>query len=260
MKKIKSLFEEEDLEGSDAESDEPAGEEESSLKVGDEAPAPVNGEEGEEGPTTAELEDELSEAYVKIYKLGKKLQENNRNLKRISKEINESALLNAKLSYVNKIMAVNKNLSNTAKMSVIESIDEANTVREVQLVYNSIQKNFLAERKNQRSKQRLTKEVTSLTRRNSKRRSKKTVNESLKNRIKRRLNENNRSPKALTKSNRKRKLVNENVNSFNKRKGRRGNVDQMRKKAMSINENYKPAYSLSNQAFVDKFQKLAKLK
>jgi hypothetical protein len=72
-------------------------------------------------------EESLNEAYSTIETLRTQLAEVN--------------LLNAKLLYVNKLFKAN-NLTETQKLKVVESLDEATNVKEAKLVFNTLKESF----------------------------------------------------------------------------------------------------------------------
>ena len=75
------------------------------------------------GEKAAATEAELNEAYDTI--------------KIMKKELNEINLLNAKLLYTNKIFK-SKQLTETQKIKVLGSFDNATTVKETKLVYSTL--------------------------------------------------------------------------------------------------------------------------
>ena len=75
------------------------------------------------GQSKAKANEELNEAYDTI--------------KIMKKELNEINLLNAKLLYTNKIFK-SKNLTETQKIKVLGSFDNATTVKETKLVYTTL--------------------------------------------------------------------------------------------------------------------------
>lgn len=79
----------------------------------------------------AEQSEELNEALTTIKGLTKQLQEMN--------------LLNAKLLYVNKVFKAS-NLTESQKANIVSAFDEAETVREVKLVFETVSKNVVAKK------------------------------------------------------------------------------------------------------------------
>lgn len=75
-------------------------------------------------------------------KLKRKLVEAYKAVKVLRTEINEINLLNAKLLYVNKIFKA-KNLNEGQKLKVISSFDRATNVKEVKLIFESLNSNLL---------------------------------------------------------------------------------------------------------------------
>jgi hypothetical protein len=74
-----------------------------------------------------EVKEELEEAYATIQKL--------------TQDINEINLLNAKLLYTNKIFKASA-LTESQKVKVLSSMDKATNVKEVKLVYESLSENL----------------------------------------------------------------------------------------------------------------------
>lgn len=74
-----------------------------------------------------EMKEELEEAYATIQKL--------------TQDINEINLLNAKLLYTNKIFKASA-LTESQKVKVLSSMDKATNVKEVKLVYESLSENM----------------------------------------------------------------------------------------------------------------------
>jgi len=74
-----------------------------------------------------EMKEELEEAYATIQKL--------------TQDINEINLLNAKLLYTNKIFKASA-LTESQKVKVLSSMDKATNVKEVKLVYESLSENL----------------------------------------------------------------------------------------------------------------------
>jgi hypothetical protein len=69
--------------------------------------------------------------------LQKELSEAHKTIKSLRSELNEVNLLNAKLLYTNKIFK-GKNLTESQKVKVLETFDKATTVKEVKLVYETL--------------------------------------------------------------------------------------------------------------------------
>ena len=61
----------------------------------------------------------------------------------LKKELNETNLLNSKLLYVNKIFR-NKNLTESQKVKVLASFDKASSVKEVKLVYETLNEGLIS--------------------------------------------------------------------------------------------------------------------
>jgi hypothetical protein len=83
----------------------------------------------------AKTEDEMDEARMK--QKNTQLQEANKTIKFLQKELNEVNLLNAKLLYMNKIFK-SKNLSESQKVSVVSALDRASNVKEAKNVFETL--------------------------------------------------------------------------------------------------------------------------
>ena len=101
-------------------------------------------EEAEEAPEEEAPEKEDDEV--------KKMEE---QLFELKNKLNEVNLLNAKLLYLNKVLAENDSLTATQKVKLISTFDEASSVKEVKLVHKTITEAF-------KVKQNSTKKVTQL--------------------------------------------------------------------------------------------------
>ena len=78
--------------------------------------------------------------------LRKDLKEAMNTVVSLTTELNEINLLNAKLLYVNKIYKT-KNLNESQKAKVLGAFDKASTVKEVKIVFNTINENFTFKKK-----------------------------------------------------------------------------------------------------------------
>lgn len=93
----------------------------------------------------SEMQNKIKEASQKLQKEGSEnrgpatVAEDRGQVESLRKKLNESNLFNAKLLATNKLLQ-NESLSAKQKTSAIERLDEAKTVREVKLVYESIAK------------------------------------------------------------------------------------------------------------------------
>jgi hypothetical protein len=67
--------------------------------------------------------------------------ETEETIKELRKELNEVNLLNAKLLYTNKIFKT-KNLTESEKIKVLNTFDKAETVKEVKLVFETLNESF----------------------------------------------------------------------------------------------------------------------
>jgi len=94
----------------------------------------------EDDTMMASLEEEkdLDEGEKEEMEEGKKEEmKENEELEELRKELQEVNLLNSKLLYANKIFRT-KNLQEHQKRKVLESFDEAQTVKEAKLVYETL--------------------------------------------------------------------------------------------------------------------------
>ena len=82
--------------------------------------------------TFENLQKELDEAYLTVETL--------------RSELNEINLLNAKLLYTNKIFK-SKNLTESQKVKVLSSFDKTTTVKEVKLVYETLNEGIITSKK-----------------------------------------------------------------------------------------------------------------
>lgn len=71
--------------------------------------------------------------------LKSRLRKMNSVVTKLGKQLEESNLFNAKLLYANRLLN-NKNLTKEEKVTIIETLDEAKSLREVKLVYNTFVK------------------------------------------------------------------------------------------------------------------------
>ena len=102
-------------------------------------------EEMEEGISLDEIlleieNEEVTETTVvdtRIEELTNKLEESYTAINTLRSELNDINLLNAKLLYTNKIFKA-KNLTESQKLQVLGSFDKTNNVKEVKLVYNTL--------------------------------------------------------------------------------------------------------------------------
>ena len=77
----------------------------------------------------------------KIGTLQTQLKESKQAYKTVRTELNEVNLLNSKLLYVNRIFKAN-NLSEVQKLSVVETLDKATSVKEAKLIYETVKNTF----------------------------------------------------------------------------------------------------------------------
>jgi hypothetical protein len=76
-----------------------------------------------------------------IKNLAEQLQESRDALVTVKGELNEVNLLNSKLLYVNRIFKAN-NLDDSQKLRVVETLDNAGTIKEAKLIYETIKDTF----------------------------------------------------------------------------------------------------------------------
>lgn len=102
----------------------------------------IEGEMGEEGE-----DEEEKEKFANLQKenvtLRKALKEHRSVVVYLRDRLNEINLLNSKLLFSNKLFRHN-NLSEAQKLRVVESLDRANSIREVKLVYATLAESFKA--------------------------------------------------------------------------------------------------------------------
>jgi hypothetical protein len=118
--------------------EEEEGEEEEDMDINIE-------DEVEEGISLDEIlleieNEEVTETAVvdtRIEELTNKLEESYNAINTLRSELNDINLLNAKLLYTNKIFKA-KNLTESQKLQVLGSFDKTNNVKEVKLVYNTL--------------------------------------------------------------------------------------------------------------------------
>ena len=76
-----------------------------------------------------------------IKHLAEQLNETEQALSTVKGELNEVNLLNSKLLYVNRIFKAN-NLDDSQKLRVVETLDNAGTIKEAKLIYETIKDTF----------------------------------------------------------------------------------------------------------------------
>lgn len=146
-----------DMDGGDVEG---MGEEEPSMDLGAEddieGDEEMGGEEGEveDGFGTEEDEEEIDisevlkelensteESEEDVESVKQELQEAHKVITKLKKTLQEVNLLNSKLLYLNKVLDRNV-LSEDQRVKVITAFDKATTVKEVRLVFETIQESF----------------------------------------------------------------------------------------------------------------------
>lgn len=86
--------------------------------------------------------EKLTESYkLEVRTLKSKLNEAYNTIKTLQSDLNEINLLNAKLLYTNKIFKA-KNLSESQKLKVLGAFDKAVSVKEVKLVFETLNESF----------------------------------------------------------------------------------------------------------------------
>ena len=101
----------------------------------------VEDELGAEEEENDEKPEELDIAMKENVKLSKQLKEHRKVIEFLRSKLNEINLLNAKLLFSNKLFRSNS-LTEAQRLHIIESIDRANSVREVKLVYATLAEAF----------------------------------------------------------------------------------------------------------------------
>jgi len=85
----------------------------------------------------AEAKEEVDEGDDEMYEVKKDLDEAMATIETLKSELNEINLLNAKLLYTNKVFR-GKNLTEAQKVKVLGAFDKAETVKEVKLVFETL--------------------------------------------------------------------------------------------------------------------------
>jgi len=116
---------------------------ESELEIGD--------EEAAEGDEEVNIDELLSEIDNEIKESKKKAEkdEKDETIKELKVQLNESKLFSSKLLYANKLF-VKGNLSEKAKVNILESLDKASNVKEAKLIYEALNKSTVNESKKSR--------------------------------------------------------------------------------------------------------------
>mgnify|MGYP001095215056 CR=1 FL=1 len=84
------------------------------------------------------------------YKKDEQLSEAVKTVEKLSAQLQEVNLLNAKLLYVNKVMKAN-NLTESQKVNIIAAFDKAETVKEAKLVFETVSNNLVNKPSRKRS-------------------------------------------------------------------------------------------------------------
>jgi len=93
-----------------------------------------------------EGKEEMEEGEDEMMEMKKDLDEAISTIKTLRSELNEINLLNAKLLYSNKIFKT-KNLTESQKAKVLGAFDKAETVKEVKVVFETINESFVPAKK-----------------------------------------------------------------------------------------------------------------
>lgn len=113
----------------------------------DEAKKKAKPTKAEDAKKKKEEEDKKKKAEAKDKK---ELNEALRTISILSKQLQETNTLNAKLLYLNKVFRAN-NLSESQKASIITAFDKAMNVKEVKLVYEAVKDSFVSTPTNKKS-------------------------------------------------------------------------------------------------------------
>jgi len=88
-----------------------------------------------------EEEVEEDEEVEEVVNLRNELEEHKSCIKQLRSELNEINLLNAKLLFTNKLFK-SYDLDNSGKLRVVEMFDRTKNIREIKLVYATLQESF----------------------------------------------------------------------------------------------------------------------
>ena len=97
-------------------------------------------EDGDEDEVT-ESEDGMEGESEKLDDLKEELQEHKDCINKLRSELNEINLLNAKLLFTNKLFK-SYDIDNAGKLRVVEMFDRTKNIREIKLVYATLQESF----------------------------------------------------------------------------------------------------------------------
>ena len=92
--------------------------------------------------------------------LESKLDDYRKAMDNLQNQLNEMNLFNAKLLYANKLMQ-NKNLSNNQQKKIVESLDEAKTINEAKLLFESLSKSLTKVKPNRKLNESSSRRVLS---------------------------------------------------------------------------------------------------
>ena len=106
-------------------------------------------------------EEEIKEGKKQIRSLTKKLQESISVITKLRKSLNETNLLNARLSYATQIFTKYGTLNDKQKLAIIDKFDEAETVKECKLVYSTLVESIKSRTKVPNQVKRITEGIAS---------------------------------------------------------------------------------------------------
>jgi len=116
------------------------------VDVDEEGDIEIEDEEDVEVEVT-EAKEEVDEGDDEMYEVKKDLDEAISTIETLKSELNEINLLNAKLLYTNKVFR-GKNLTEAQKVKVLGAFDKAETVKEVKLVFETLNSSVKAKATN----------------------------------------------------------------------------------------------------------------
>ena len=89
-----------------------------------------------------EMEESVNPLQAELDEAKEELDETKKAYEAIRTELNEVNLLNSKLLYVNRIFKAN-NLTEAQKLRVVETLDNAENIKEAKLIYETIKDTFV---------------------------------------------------------------------------------------------------------------------
>ena len=90
-------------------------------------------------------DDQIHQKEMRINQLSKQLTEANEAVEKLRSQLKEVNLFNAKLLYTNKLIQ-NNAISPKQKVAIVESLDNAKSLREVQLLYKGLTESLMGEK------------------------------------------------------------------------------------------------------------------